>query len=75
MPPKKPKWGERVEFMLEKMPADRRRHSDAVKHKGVEIHTLNELGGYQNRAIYKDFKVGKKYTLEMRTFWWIIVDG
>ena len=66
---KQPKWGERVEFSLDRRP----KPSAAVKYKGLEIMRLNSEGGYDSYAIGKDFRVGETYTLEKRTFWWLLV--
>ena len=65
----KPEWGERVEFSLDRRP----RPSEPMKHKSLEIFTLNKNGGYDHKAIGKDFQLGETYTLEKRTFWWILL--
>ena len=66
---KKSEWSERVEFSLDRKP----RPSEPMKHKGFEIFTLNKYGGYEHKAIGKDFQLGKTYILEKRKFWWILL--
>lgn len=66
----KHKWGDRIEFTVSSREA---KSQSALKVKGLEIFSRNKGGGYHRRVVGRDLRPNKTYTLEKRTFWWILV--